>query len=346
MSADKRNFGLDLVRAVAIALVLVSHLANPLHFLGPLGVDLFFVLSGYLIGGILLRQVIKQDGFSVPMLTRFWHRRWMRTVPNYALFLVLYVVYAYVKSGSLPGSFWQYPLFLQNLAWPCPPFFQVSWSLAVEEWFYLSFPVFFLVLHRCGLNWRTSFQATTGLFLVAPIMARVFFHSWSDWDEEMRKVVVFRLDSMMMGVTLAILQERRPALWQWCKRVWPVGLALFAACVFWGAKAKASGPVHLPAWLFLALAPLGCMLLLPRCTTLLRPPEWIAVWVQRLSEWSYSIYLSHTLIMLIVYENAAPWLKSAPAKLVGKAFIVAATLAVSAALYRWFEKPIMNLRKA
>ena len=91
----ERVFGLDVMRASAILLVLLGHATVwfasfvPVFNIGCLGgyfgVELFFVLSGFLIGSILLRWLI--DPGSTTTLFDFWRRRWLRTLPNYVLFL-------------------------------------------------------------------------------------------------------------------------------------------------------------------------------------------------------------------------------------------------------------------
>ena len=63
-SNHRRNFGLDALRAAAIMMVLVSHMYGPLTFLGIYGVELFFVLSGFLIGDILIRSAVRQNRFT------------------------------------------------------------------------------------------------------------------------------------------------------------------------------------------------------------------------------------------------------------------------------------------
>src|SRR5262245_16100295 len=108
--ANTRVFGLDFLRALAILLVLVAHasfmflpLTHRLEawwMLGHLGVELFFVLSGFLIGSILARQA-EEVQFSVG---RFWARRWLRTLPNYYLFLAINIVLARWTEGTWPHA--------------------------------------------------------------------------------------------------------------------------------------------------------------------------------------------------------------------------------------------------
>ena len=93
-----RVFGLDLVRFVAVSLVLAAHAADAffpvcqsprtLETLGVCGVELFFVLSGFLIGGIIIDTLARDPRW----LANFWLRRWMRTLPSYFLFLVVNVL--------------------------------------------------------------------------------------------------------------------------------------------------------------------------------------------------------------------------------------------------------------
>jgi len=99
---EKRNFGLDLLRFIAIFTVLVSHSITVLpskfqiiHFFITDGVLIFFVLSGFLIGRILIRDF--QDGISLHKVFYFWKRRWFRTLPAYVftIFLIITLSYLY-----------------------------------------------------------------------------------------------------------------------------------------------------------------------------------------------------------------------------------------------------------
>ena len=96
-----RIIGLDLVRAAAIAMVLLAHMSEltgarwPATWVfrvgGLIGVETFFALSGFLVGGILYRSLVGGT-FSLP---RFWRRRWLRTIPAYLFFLALNVLFAH-----------------------------------------------------------------------------------------------------------------------------------------------------------------------------------------------------------------------------------------------------------
>src|ERR1700756_1739896 len=120
--SSQRIAGLDLLRALAIVLVLVAH--YPKAGIGPLtrvlnfgwsGVDLFFVLSGYLIG----RQVFaaQASGKNIT-LAGFYARRWLRTLPNYYAVLAVYCVLAAWVGSPSPAPLWKFLSFTQNVGIP------------------------------------------------------------------------------------------------------------------------------------------------------------------------------------------------------------------------------------
>jgi peptidoglycan/LPS O-acetylase OafA/YrhL len=352
---DSRNFGLDLVRAVAIGLVLLAHFTNGLPSLGSYGVELFFTLSGFLIGGLLLKTIESKACFHFGDLCEFLRRRWYRTLPNYYLFLAVYLVVTLTVSAADPSwcffgvpdseqlTWWgkaRYFAFLQNFAWPMPKYFEHSWSLSVEEWFYvLTAGTLFLMIRLFPATPRGRVQAfclTAGTFIAIPLALRYSLPGGPDLGE--RKIVVLRLDAIMYGVLMAAARMYLPGLWRRAGVLALAGVAAVSAAVFSGWRSPVS-----PAWISTAV-PLGFSLLLPLCVALPSPGGRVARWIERLSIWSYSIYLCHLLIYAGLMPVVGYEALGTAGKLAYKATALGLVLLASAANYRFFEKPITDLR--
>ena len=132
-----RVFGLDVLRALAVLFVVYGHgyslvggdIPVTLYLLPSLdGVTIFFVLSGFLIGRILLRTVAKDD-FNGQMLVQFWIRRWFRTLPNYFAVLIFLVIAFNLLESPPPDGLIRYFLFSQNIACTHPKLSSIAWSL-------------------------------------------------------------------------------------------------------------------------------------------------------------------------------------------------------------------------
>jgi peptidoglycan/LPS O-acetylase OafA/YrhL len=354
-----RVFGLDVLRAVAVLMVLAAHTrflllpllpwTERLSIFGFLGVELFFVLSGFLIGGIILRTF--PEAPTLRTLLTFWVRRWFRTLPNYYLFLVLnlalWAALGFRAHGLLP-----YWAFLQNLWWPCRLFFNESWSLAVEEWFYLLFPLLLLVGARLRPGLRFACALALSALLVLSTGARIAAVAAGDpsWDAGLRKVVVFRLDALMAGVLGAYLKAFAPRLWRRLTLpLLPVGALLFAvvAAAYYGTPRNAS--FFARTFLFNATS-FAVFAFLPVLDSWRSAAGPLAAWTRRISLWSYSLYLCH-----LPLQECLKAAFGDPRKLglamgefriaaVSAAF-VALSIAVSALTYRFFEKPAMDLRE-
>ncbi len=214
-----RILGLDVVRAVAIILVFVAHgllfytpdharqlVAPVLGATATLGVEIFFVLSGFLIGRIIIKDIL-ETGAGWRALRRFYVRRWLRTLPLYYLVLV---------SLGVPGgrAAWKYLVFVQNFDEKALQAFGVSWSLAIEEWFYLLIPLTLLLLCRGGAK-RRAFFAVCAAVIVASVVARIYavmaFNAAFDYG--IRKQIPLRMDGVVFGVTLAGLREWRSGVY-------------------------------------------------------------------------------------------------------------------------------------
>lgn len=156
---SNRIYGLDILRAFAILFVVLDHSKHTLQnsdsqiiseisqvyswylrYLVFDGVSIFFVLSGFLIGSILIKIFDKGD-LSFKNLLNFWIKRWMRTLPNYLFILSLLILLStiYLENFNIKEAI-PYYFFIQNFNSPHPDFFPEAWSLSIEEWFYLLIP--------------------------------------------------------------------------------------------------------------------------------------------------------------------------------------------------------------
>ncbi|MFA8450130.1 MAG: acyltransferase family protein [Bacteroidales bacterium] len=215
----KRIFGLDLLRAIAILIVVSTH-GNGISALSMgwipsipkvNGVDIFFVLSGFFIGLILLKEISRNKEMDFKSVRKFWQKRLIRTVPAY--YLILIVNYILVKKGLAFGNIdafnFKFFLFAQNFSSYFVDFFWESWSLPVQEFFYLGFPVLLYVLLRYYGPQKAMFISII-VMLVLPLVYRMAISNqhvdyfW--WDVKFRKIVLTRLDSIFYGVLAAYVR--------------------------------------------------------------------------------------------------------------------------------------------
>ncbi len=215
-----RDTNLDLLRATAILMVLVYHVsqrwptASPtvtaFTRYGEYGVDLFFVLSGWLIGGLLWREQAK---FGDVEIGRFICRRALRTIPPYLAALAISYVGVFVARHE--AFDWGYFFFLQNY-YERIPYFLVSWSLCIEEHFYLVMPVLALALTR-------SFSRSHVLLIIAviPLLCRAF-SSYSTGNFPFGyhfTATHLRYEGLLLGVWASFLRYRHPEYWRSFRRL-------------------------------------------------------------------------------------------------------------------------------
>jgi peptidoglycan/LPS O-acetylase OafA/YrhL len=210
----KRNFGLDLIRAAAILFVLADHawyfrldsLKTPNLFsvFGFIGVELFFVLSGFLIGHILVKNF--DQSLSLSTLQTFYKRRWLRTLPLYYLLLVVMIAGTAVLTRHLDLHLTHF-IFIQNFFPHEIDFFGVAWSLSVEEWFYLLLPLFFTPI---ALNIRRNDLKITvvSLTILSLLLLRTLFVlDTNEAFEMIRRNIALRFDALLMGVLLTMIKN-------------------------------------------------------------------------------------------------------------------------------------------
>jgi len=357
MQSSGRVFGLDLLRALAVLFVMYGH---SLHILPDTpvkdvlalpvldGVTLFFVLSGFLIGRILLKTIDRED-FDGPMLLRFWIRRWFRTLPNYYLVLTTLVAATYVASDPLvplPPGIGHYFSFTQNLAWPHPEFFGEAWSLAVEEWFYLCIPIpLYLATRLPKVDRRRVMLLCATLVIVLSAVYRIWridaisditMHEWLYWH---RMQVITRMDSLMYGVLGAYLSLYHKNFWANVApySFWP-GIAILVL-----DRAMYLGEYNMTyvSCFSLTVAPLATLLLLPRLSSWHATSGVIVKVVTFTSLTSYSLYLVNQALVL---ETINLWRCSEHATLIKLALYWSISVGGAFLLYSYFEKPVMDLR--
>ena len=368
----QRNFGLDVLRSLSICVVLMNH--GYLGFFVSTGlskwegwraavsacavfaIEWLFVLSGFLIGSMMIRSFEARSGWWASARD-FWLRRWFRTIPNYYLFLAVNVVIAWL--GIEEGRFaWSFAVFSQNLAWAQekPLFFAEAWSLALDEWFYLLMP---LLLGAVAWFWaaerRHLFWAVALLLIVVPSTLRSVVTPpahFFEWDDHVRRVTIMHLDATGWGVAAAILNRWHGAWWG--RRQ---GLnALIGAALTLGAVAAMFYFIRID-WrgfaggrfndLALIAAPsLGVVLALPWLSALRVRSERLRWLAARLGDYSYSVYLCH-FPLLLVMVHVLKVLGWDIGPIVGWVVLVwlVVVLAVSALVFHSFEKPVSDLRE-
>lgn len=349
-----RVFGLDLLRATAILLVVLGHGAfflNNTRFEGfPYlrtidGVDLFFVLSGFLIGGILLKEINGPRQFGGRALLHFWKRRWFRTLPAY--YLVLFINYLFVRNQVITEDInqynWKFWVFMQNFSSPFYGFFWESWSLSIEEWFYLLSPLMLIALLGF-MKPKKAFVLTTVLMLLVPVVCRWFMRNpgiddfW--FDVGFRKVVITRLDSIAYGLMAAWVFYYFNTLWNRYKYLClGVGVALMAFVMNYQTP---PGSFYKQVVLF-SLTPLSCVLLLPVASSWKVAKGWLAKSITWISKISYSIYLVNLGLVAEVMATRFPP-QGGSDGLIKYGLYWMIVFAVSSLLYLCFEKPVMDLR--
>ena len=183
-------------------LVIANHCYVPRFISGYFGVDLFFVLSGFLITRLLTEEIEARGRIDLP---QFYLRRFLRLGPPLFLLLAVYVALApaawpqlsvreHLRDAALAG------FYLSDYArafWDMPKMLTHSWSLSVEEHFYLIWPFAVLLLARCDARRRVA--ALFGMFLLATAW-RVFEYDRAGWT-----ATYFRFDTHMSGLIFGAL---------------------------------------------------------------------------------------------------------------------------------------------
>jgi peptidoglycan/LPS O-acetylase OafA/YrhL len=340
---------LDGIRGLSILLVLNQHFRIPRWEPGSfVGVDVFFVLSGYLITSLLLKEWDATGRLNFP---QFYLRRALRLLPAAAAFIVVALVTARLVSSpqafsfNLTGARFT-ALYITNWVLALSPDLQVgdfaiTWSLAIEEQFYLLWPL--LMMTMLGARWS---RRRIGVALVGAV-AVVFAVRLILWRQGAPSARLYygsdtRADALLVGCLAAVSMPaiaRRAAQAHWLRTSLRTAAAVAALLLAWVVHTKDSTApfLYLGGFTLVAL----CAGILLVTTTVAAPPALLAVlrfrplvWIGRIS---YGLYLWHWL----VYRHA-DHLSSSPLR----ASVLGALLsvAVAACSYVALEAPFLRLK--
>ena len=361
----KRIFGLDLLRVISIMLVFCSHTSyiypadsgiffKIIDMCGFFGVELFFVMSGFLIGRIMLAMYLRDD-YSFKTTIRFLYRRLMRIIPNYYL-IILVNTGIWVLLGYSVSHAWKYFFFAQNFAAPLLPFFPESWSLPIKEFGYV---IAVLVLYIASLFLKKPSRKSIFLIVITAMVVFFFFSkiyynyhtantTMLQWDISLRSVVIYRIDTVLVGVLFGYLAVEFPNFWQIQRykfaAIGVLFLLLLLFCLGYLRLKIEDAPFF---WnvLCLPLSTLGLVCFLPFFSEWKSAPARWSRPIAHVSELSYAIYLLHYSIVLFLMKHFIDTTAFSLWQLhLFSLIYLVITYVFSYLMYNYFEKPTMKLR--
>lgn len=367
-----RHFGrghlvpLDGVRGIAILAVMFSHLlavnyqtaswplrvVGYLAYYGWMGVDLFFVLSGFLITGILV------DSREGPGYFRnFYARRFLRIFPLY--YVVLFVLFFCGRWLRLDwhGTFVAHLLYLQNLPRYAEAVFDVSpfvainhlWSLAIEEQFYLAWPLFVYFARTRG-----RVLATAAIAMLCSTVYRLWLLHHGAPYFAVHTSTLCRAESLLLGGVLAML-FRHPPRWRLVQRYAPAVFGVCAAMVLAsillaGRVSYLTSEVWLQGWRYSLIA-LRSGALLTWSLQVGPLQQFCSLRLLRFfGKYSYGLYVLHMILLPSLMTYARQFLshytQNRAVLLLGSVlFTLAVSIAASVVSFHLLEKPFLRLKK-
>jgi peptidoglycan/LPS O-acetylase OafA/YrhL len=340
---------LDGIRAVSFMIVFVSHAGLGHVVPGGLGVTVFFFLSGYLITTLLR---LERDRTGSVSLRDFYIRRAFRIWPPF--YTVLLFAIALTALGLLPeklklgsvlaqfahiANYW----FVMRDSYGFPSGTVVYWSLAVEEHFYLVFPWVFIVLNR-SLAGRARLQAGLLLGLCALVLAWrfVLVFGFNSTPDRTALCSDTRIDSILFGCVLAVVGNPMLDPWAGSKALWTRVLLPLAV-----VGMVLSLTLRMPWFRETLRYTVQGLALVPFFAVAIRYPDWGPMrllnqrFVRRLGLLSYSLYLCHQVILVVVQDEVLPGLPIAAALLT-----FALCFAFASGVHQFIERPAARARRA
>lgn len=351
-----RTHGLDTLRSAAIILVFMFHcfsfsqepILGSIGRAGWVGVDLFFVLSGYLIGHQIFSALSKQQNFS---LNTFYFRRFLRTLPNYLFVLGLYFLIPVFREQPLSTPLWKFITFTQNFGLSLSAFSH-AWSLCLEEQFYLFLPIIVLLVAYKGTI-RTGW-ILVGSILLGGIILRSFLwfayiqHAGENTFQIYMTKIYYppfcRLDGLVLGVAIAMLRNFHIDTWNslTTKGNWLLMLGLIGCYFTFHPLSNLFGFIPTSFGFLLRSASFAALVLAALSpNTLLHRTK--IPGAMTLAAWSYAIYLTHKQLIHITHSVMAYW-SIGELNIITIVIETLISLAAGWLLYTCIETPFLKLR--
>ncbi len=360
ISTNKKLYGLDHLRALAIILVFLYHYGrlfphpewtNAISTFGWSGVDLFFVLSGYLIASQLFQKIAHQQKIS---FKQFFIKRFFRIIPAYLVVVALYFLFPFFREREALAPLWKYLTFTQNIGLDVNKngTFSHAWSLCIEEQFYLFLPLLLIALVNFKLI-KKGFWLLIALFVFGILIRWYSFNhfdlsnndNWVDWSKWIYYPTWCRLDGLLVGVSIAALLQFKPVF---SKKILNYGnalllgsLVLFATAYFFcgNQESFAASVFGFP----LVDIGYGIVVLcaLSNKSFLYRFKSTIT---SKIAALSYGIYLIHKIVIHVTQNQLIKFKIDDNSNLMFFICIVTVFI-VSLILNETIEKPFLKLRK-
>lgn len=314
-------YGLDNLRAFAIIMVFLFHyyrwfehpdwMPNFFRF-GWTGVDLFFVLSGFLISSQLFANIKKTRTFS---MKEFYIKRFFRIIPIYFFVLALYLLFPFFSNdfgdGQKLAPLWQFLTFTHNfyVDFTNARSFGQVWSLCVEEHFYLLLPITLLLLLKIDF-FRKGYILLVLIFIAGFFLR---FYSWNNiyleqtggienppfWIQTVYMPTYNRLDGLLVGVAIAGLYNYLPTLFlklsKYANAFLVAGLMMIVSAYFlFSPLYTLSGSIFSFPFVSIGFGFIVLGAIMPSSVFY----NWKSIALTKIAELSYGLYLIHAAVIL------------------------------------------------
>jgi peptidoglycan/LPS O-acetylase OafA/YrhL len=357
---NDRIYGFDIIRTIAILSVLLGHgtfiipgkpgsfYMNACEFLD--GVFVFFILSGFLIGQLLI-YTIENKPVNKETLLNFLKKRLLRTVPAYYATLIVLILLSLITINGFGNlKLLLYFVFMQNFATSHPFFFAEAWTLSIEVWFYILIPTtIFLLKGYFKLSDKKSILYTVFIFVTLSFVTRWLRSlNYNELDgviidQIFRKQVITRIDSVTFGIIGAYVFKYYNAIWDRYKYIYLcIGVALF----FYTKFPLFEETVFYRMVLFYTLQSTSFLLILPFFGTIKKGSGAVYNVITLLSYVSFSIYLINLNIVQTFILNNIGFEKLGEITGMVTKYILYLVISIFGGIimYKNVELPFMNMR--